>query len=191
MAEEKTFPMTLEGKQKLEQELEDLKMKRRPEVIKRIKIARSYGDLSENSEYESAKDEQAFVEGRISQIENMLQYAEIIDNDDVDKDEVSMGRKVTIKELPDEEPESYQIVGESESDPFNGKISNESPMAKGLLGHKVGEEVEIEIPNGTMNQTNLSMIKGPNSASGVWTFYDQLSNLLSFSFINRKSYLSP
>ncbi|WP_300923829.1 transcription elongation factor GreA, partial [uncultured Limosilactobacillus sp.] len=102
MAEEKTFPMTLEGKQKLEQELEDLKMKRRPEVIKRIKIARSYGDLSENSEYESAKDEQAFVEGRISQIENMLQYAEIIDNEDVDKDEVSMGRKVTIKELPDE-----------------------------------------------------------------------------------------
>ena len=139
MAEEKTFPMTLEGKQKLEEELEDLKMKRRPEVIKRIKIARSYGDLSENSEYESAKD------------------AEIIDNEDVDKDEVSMGRKVTIKELPDEEPESYQIVGESESDPFNGKISNESPMAKGLLGHKVGEEVEIEIPNGTMKVKILSV----------------------------------
>lgn len=157
MAEGKTFPMTLEGKQKLEEELEDLKMKRRPEVIKRIKIARSYGDLSENSEYESAKDEQAFVEGRISQIENMLQYAEIIDNEDVDKDEVSMGRKVTIKELPDEEPESYQIVGESESDPFNGKISNESPMAKGLLGHKVGEEVEIEIPNGTMKVKILSV----------------------------------
>lgn len=156
MAEEKTFPMTLEGKQKLEQELEDLKMKRRPEVIKRIKIARSYGDLSENSEYESAKDEQAFVEGRISQIENMLQYAEIIDNDDVDKDEVSMGRKVTIKELPDEEPESYQIVGESESDPFNGKISNESPMAKGLLGHKVGEVVDVDVPNGTIK---LKIIK--------------------------------
>ena len=74
-----------------------------------------------------------------------------------DKDEVSMGRKVTIKELPDEEPESYQIVGESESDPFNGKISNESPMAKGLLGHKVGEEVEIEIPNGTMKVKILSV----------------------------------
>lgn len=87
----------------------------------------------------------------------MLQYAEIIDNEDVDKDEVSMGRKVTIKELPDEEPESYQIVGESESDPFNGKISNESPMAKGLLGHKVGEEVEIEIPNGTMKVKILSV----------------------------------
>lgn len=151
MADEKTFPMTAEGKEKLEQELEDLRLKRRPEVIKRIKIARSYGDLSENSEYESAKDEQAFVEGRISQIENMLQYAVIIDNDDVAKDEVSMGRSVTFKELPDEEPETYTIVGESESDPMSGKISNESPMAKGLLGHKVGEKVDIDIPSGTMH----------------------------------------
>ena len=150
MAEEKTFPMTLEGKKKLEDELEEYRLKRRPEVIKRIKIARSYGDLSENSEYESAKDEQAMVESRIAQIENMLQYAEIIDNEDVDKDEVSMGRTITIQELPDEEPEEYQIVGESESDPFNGKISNESPMAKGLLGQKVGEVVEVEVPNGTI-----------------------------------------
>ena len=150
MAEEKTFPMTLEGKKKLEDELEEYRLKRRPEVIKRIKIARSYGDLSENSEYESAKDEQAMVESRIAQIENMLQYAEIIDNEDVDKDEVSMGRTITIQDLPDEEPEEYQIVGESESDPFNGKISNESPMAKGLLGHKVGEVVEVEVPNGTI-----------------------------------------
>ncbi|HJA47100.1 MAG TPA: transcription elongation factor GreA [Candidatus Limosilactobacillus excrementigallinarum] len=151
MADEKTFPMTAEGKEKLEQELEDLRLKRRPEVIKRIKIARSYGDLSENSEYESAKDEQAFVEGRISQIENMLQYAVIIDNDDVAADEVSMGRSVTFKELPDEEPETYTIVGESESDPLSGKISNESPMAKGLLGHKVGEKVDIDIPSGVMH----------------------------------------
>ena len=150
MAEEKSYPMTAEGKQKLEEELENLRLVRRPEVIKRIKIARSYGDLSENSEYESAKDKQSFVESRISQIEHMLQYSVIIDNNDVAADEVSMGRQVTFKELPDEEPETYQIVGESESDPLNGKISNESPMAKGLIGHKVGEEVEIEIPNGTM-----------------------------------------
>ena len=150
MAEEKSYPMTAEGKQKLEEELENLRLVRRPEVIKRIKIARSYGDLSENSEYESAKDEQSFVESRISQIEHMLQYSVIIDNNDVAADEVSMGRQVTFKELLDEEPETYQIVGESESDPLNGKISNESPMAKGLIGHKVGEEVEIEIPNGTM-----------------------------------------
>ena len=151
MADEKTFPMTADGKEKLEKELEDLRLKRRPEVIKRIKIARSYGDLSENSEYESAKDEQAFVEGRISQIENMLQYAVIIDNDDFAADEVSMGRSVTFKELPDEEPETYTIVGESESDPLSGKISNESPMAKGLLDHKVGEKVDIEIPSGVMH----------------------------------------
>ena len=151
MAEEKSFPMTADGKAKLEQELEDLRLVRRPEVINRIKIARSYGDLSENSEYESAKDEQAFVEGRISQIETMLQYAVIIDN------EVSMGREITFQELPDEEPESYTIVGESESDPLSGKISNESPMAKGLLGHKVGDTVEIEIPNGSMKVKILSV----------------------------------
>lgn len=150
MAEEKSFPMTAEGKKKLEKELEDLQLKRRPEVIKRIKIARSYGDLSENSEYESAKDEQAFVEGRISQIQNMLQYAVIIDNENVDKDEVTMGRTITFQELPDEDPETYQIVGESESDPLSGKISNDSPMAKGLIGHKVGETVEIDIPSGKM-----------------------------------------
>ena len=150
MAEEKSFPMTEDGKKKLEQELEDLRLVRRPEVINRIKIARSYGDLSENSEYESAKDEQAFVEGRISQIETMLQYAVIIDNDAVDKDEVSMGREITFQELPDEEPETYTIVGEAEADPFEGKISNESPIAKGLLGRKLGEEVTISTPGGDM-----------------------------------------
>lgn len=157
MAEEKSFPMTAEGKAKLEQELEDLRLKRRPEVIKRIKIARSYGDLSENSEYESAKDEQAFVEGRIAQIGTMLQYAVIIDNDAVAEDEVSIGREITFKELPDEEPETYTIVGESESDPIEGKISNESPLAKGLLGHKVGEQVTIEIPSGSMTVEILSV----------------------------------
>ena len=80
----------------------------------------------------------------------MLQYAVIIDNEDVDKDEVTMGRTITFQELPDEDPEAYQIVGESESDPLNGKISNDSPMAKGLIGHKVGETVEIDIPSGKM-----------------------------------------
>src|SRR5699024_12596587 len=112
--------------------------------------------LYENTKYKSAKDEQAMVESRMAQIENMLQYAEIIDNEDVDKDEVSMSRTITIQELPDEEPEKYQIVGESESDPINGKISNESPMAKGLLGHKVGEVVDVDVPNGTIK---LKIIK--------------------------------
>ena len=123
MAEEKTFPMTLEGKKKLEEELEDLKTNKRAEVIKRIKIARSFGDLSENSEYESAKDEQSFVEGRIKEIDNMLNHAEIIDNENVDADEVSVGKSVTFQE-EDDDPETYQIVGAAEADPLNGKSSN-------------------------------------------------------------------
>ncbi|HIX01565.1 MAG TPA: transcription elongation factor GreA [Candidatus Ligilactobacillus excrementigallinarum] len=149
MAEEKTFPMTLEGKRQLEEELEDLKTNKRAEIIKRIKIARSFGDLSENSEYESAKDEQSFVESRIKEIDNMLNHAEIIDNDNVDSNEVSVGKTVTFEE-DGEEPETYQIVGAAEADPFNGKISNESPIAKGLVGHKKGEKVTINTPGGEM-----------------------------------------
>lgn len=144
------YPMTEEGQQKLQNELEELKTVKRPKVIDRIKIARSYGDLSENSEYESAKDEQSMLETRISTVERMLQYAQIIDNDDTDKDEISVGKKVTFKELPDEDPEEYTIVGAAEADPMSGKISNESPIAKGLLGHRVGEKVTLETPGGDM-----------------------------------------
>ena len=147
--EEKTFPMTLEGKKKLEEELEELKTKKRPQIIERIKIARSFGDLSENSEYESAKDEQSFVENQIKEIGNMLNHAEIIDNGNVAPDEVSVGKTVTFQE-DDDEPETYQIVGAAESDPFNGKISNESPIAKGLIGHKKNEKVTITTPGGEM-----------------------------------------
>lgn len=116
MAEDKTYPMTEEGKVKLEKELEDLRINQRPEIINRIKIARSYGDLSENSEYESAKNEQSLLENRIKTVEHMLQYAEIIDSDKIDETEVSVGKIVTFKELPDEEPESYTIVGAAEAD---------------------------------------------------------------------------
>ena len=156
MAEEKTFPMTLEGKKKLEEELEDLKTNKRAEVIKRIKIARSFGDLSENSEYESAKDEQSFVEGRIKEIDNMLNHAEIIDNENVDVDEVSVGKSVTFQE-EDDDPETYQIVGAAEADPLNGKISNESPIAKGLVGHKKGERVTVTTPGGEMTVTIIDV----------------------------------
>ncbi|OAP98390.1 transcription elongation factor GreA [Ligilactobacillus aviarius] len=156
MAEEKTFPMTLEGKKKLEEELEDLKTNKRAEVIKRIKIARSFGDLSENSEYESAKDEQSFVEGRIKEIDNMLNHAEIIDNENVDADEVSVGKSVTFQE-EDDDPETYQIVGAAEADPLNGKISNESPIAKGLVGHKKGEKVTVTTPGGEMTVTIIDV----------------------------------
>lgn len=139
--------MTAEGKKKLEQELEDLKLKKRPEIIERIKIARGFGDLSENSEYTSAKDEQSVVESRISEIKTMLQYAEVVDVNDVDANEVSVGKKVTFQEA-DEEPETYQIVGSAESDPLAGKISNDSPIAQSLLGKKVGDTVTIETPGG-------------------------------------------
>lgn len=150
MADQKEFQMTAEGKKKLEAELEEYRTTKREEVIERIKIARSFGDLSENSEYESAKDEQAFVEGHIKELENMIRHAIVIDNEKVAADEISLGKTVTFQELPDEEPETYTIVGEAEADPFEGKISNESPIAKGLLGRKLGEEVTISTPGGDM-----------------------------------------
>jgi transcription elongation factor GreA len=147
---DKVYPMTQEGKEKLENELEQLKTVKRGEIVERIKIARSFGDLSENSEYESAKDEQAFVEGRIATIENMIRFAQIIDNDGVDEDEISIGKTVAFTELPDGEEEEYVIVGSAEANPFEGKISNESPIAQSLIGHKLGEEVLITTPGGDM-----------------------------------------
>lgn len=150
MAED-VYPMTKDGQIKLEKELEDLKTNQRPHVIEQIKIARSYGDLSENSEYKSAKNEQALLESRINTVEHMLQFAQIVDYIKTASDEVSVGKTVTFKELPDEEPEEYQIVGAAEADPLAGKVSNDSPIARGLLGHKVGEKIDIEIPDGTMH----------------------------------------
>ncbi|MGX7348824.1 transcription elongation factor GreA [Dolosicoccus paucivorans] len=147
--QEKVYPMTQEGLEKLEQELEDLKVNKRKEIVERIKIARSFGDLSENSEYDAAKDEQAFVEGRISTLEDMIRYAEIIDDKDIDQDEVTLGRKVTFQELPDGEEETYTIVGSAEADPLESKISNDSPIAKALLGKKIGDVVEVDTPGGT------------------------------------------
>lgn len=151
MAIEKVFPMTQAGKEKLEHELEQLKTVKRKEVVERIKIARSFGDLSENSEYDSAKEEQAFVEGRITTLENMIRNAKIIQEDEVSKDAVSLGRTVTFVELPDGDEESYTIVGSAEADPFEGKISNDSPIAKSLMGKKVGDQVTVQTPGGEMN----------------------------------------
>ncbi|MCA1056240.1 transcription elongation factor GreA [Rossellomorea aquimaris] len=151
MSTEKVYPMTLEGKEKLEKELENLKTVKRKEVVERIKIARSFGDLSENSEYDAAKDEQAFVEGRISTLENMIRNAKIIQENDMNSDTVQLGKKVTFVELPDGDEETYTIVGSAEADPFEGKISNDSPIAKSLLGHKVGEKVSVQTPGGEMS----------------------------------------
>ncbi|MBS2969790.1 transcription elongation factor GreA [Metabacillus sp. KIGAM252] len=158
MAVEKEFPMTKEGKEKLEQELEYMKTVRRKEVVERIKIARSFGDLSENSEYDSAKEEQAFVEGRITTLENMIRNAKIIVEDTSNSNSVALGKTVTFQELPNGEEESYAIVGSAEADPFEGKISNDSPIAKSLLGKQVGDEVTVQTPGGEM-QVKIVKIK--------------------------------
>ncbi|MFC7372736.1 transcription elongation factor GreA [Fictibacillus iocasae] len=151
MSDEKKHYMTQEGKQKLENELEYLKTEKRKEVVERIKVARSFGDLSENSEYDAAKDEQAFVEARIAQLEKMVRNAVIIEDNKDTSGTVSIGKSVRFLELPDGDEETYMIVGSAEADPFEGKISNDSPMAKSLLGKKAGDEVSVHTPGGDIS----------------------------------------
>ena len=138
MITEKKFPMTAAERKRLEEELEHLKIVKRKEVVERIKIALSYGDLSENSEYDSAKEDQAFLEGRISSLEGMLRNAMIITKDELNTDEVRLGKTVTFKELPDGDEETYTIVGSAEANPMEGLISNDSPIAKALIGRLKG-----------------------------------------------------
>ncbi|SDK52402.1 transcription elongation factor GreA [Sediminibacillus albus] len=157
MATEKNFYMTQEGKEKLENELNHLKTEKRQEVVERIKIARGFGDLSENSEYDAAKDEQAFVESRIAQVENMIRNAVIIENDNQNPNMVSLGKSVTFKELPDGDEESYTIVGSAEANPFEGKISNDSPIAKTLIGREIGEKVTVPTPGGDLEVEIISV----------------------------------
>ena len=160
MANEKQYPMTIAGKQKLEEELEQLKTVKRKEVVERIKIARSFGDLSENSEYDSAKEEQGFVEGRITTIESMLRNALIIEESGA-SDVVSLGKTVSFVELPDGDEEEYTIVGSAEADPFEGRISNDSPIARALLGRKVDDIVKLTTPGGDM-EVRIVSIKTAN-----------------------------
>ncbi len=141
---EKQHYMTLDGKAKIEHELNELKTVRRKEVVENIKIARDFGDLSENAEYDAAKEEQAMVEGRIAQLEEMLRNAVIIQDDAGDNSVVSIGKTVTFF-IHDE---TYTIVGGAEADPFTGKISNESPIAKALLGRTIGDVVTVQTPGG-------------------------------------------
>lgn len=157
MITEKKYPMTASGKEKLQEELEFLKTVKRKEVVERIKIARSYGDLSENSEYDSAKEDQAFVEGKISTLESMIRNAVIITEDELNTDEVQLGKTVTFKELPDGDEETYTIVGSAEANPMEGLISNDSPIAKALIGRSKDEEVEIVTPGGKMSVVILEI----------------------------------
>lgn len=150
-ANSKAVYLTQEGLNELKKELDNLINIRRPENIQAIKEARSLGDLSENAEYDAARDEQAQIESRIQTIEKMLENVEIITN--VDTDRVSIGTTVSIKYVDDEDDEDdedeYKIVGSQEADPFESKISNESPIAQALLEHKVGDIVTVESPNGS------------------------------------------
>jgi transcription elongation factor GreA len=146
----KEFLLTEEGLEKIKQELELLKTQKRHEVAQRLKEAISQGDLSENSEYDAAKEEQAFIETRIVTLENIIRNAKLISPENQDKNVVHVGSKVTIQELPDGDTETYTIVGTAESDPFSGKISNESPIGAELIGKKVGETIQVPAPSGAI-----------------------------------------
>ena len=146
MSEKKELFLTQEGLDELRKELDELLLVRRPEIITALKDARAQGDLSENAEYDAARTDQAIVESRIKELEAMLERAVIITN--VNTDVVSIGTKVTLEYIDDEEEEEYSIVGSSEADPFTNKISNESPIAKAIMGLKVGSVVSVESPNG-------------------------------------------
>ena len=148
MAEAKKVVMTYVGLKKMEQELENLKTVRRKEVAEKIKEARGQGDLSENAEYDAAKEEQGEIESRIIQLENLLRNAEVIDEDVLKMDVVNLGSKVTVLDVEFDEEMEYTIVGSTEADPMNGRISNESPLGMALLGQKVGATVMADTPDG-------------------------------------------
>ena len=138
--------LTQEGLEELKKELEELKMVKRPEVIEALKEARAQGDLSENAEYDAARNEQAIVESRIKELEVMVENAKVIEK--TNSDVVSLGCNVTIEYVDDNEKEEYSIVGSKEADPFSNKISNESPIAQAILGKKKGTTVSVDSPNG-------------------------------------------
>lgn len=155
MSEKKEFYITEEGLKQLKIDLEQLKMVKRPQVIEALKEARALGDLSENAEYEAARTEQAEVEGKILELEKLLEEAKIITK--VSTDSVSIGNKVEVEFVEDKEKDEYFIVGSKESDPFANKISNESPIAQALLNHKKGEKVTVDSPNGKFDLKILNI----------------------------------
>lgn len=148
MEQNKEYLLTQEGYDKLEAELEMLKTVRRKEVAERIKVAISFGDISENSEYDEAKNEQAQVEERIMMLEERVRKAVIIDESKIDANVVAVGSIVKIYDMDFEEEEEYKIVGSTEADPSNSKISNESPVGRSLIGRVVGDVIEVQVPDG-------------------------------------------
>ncbi len=156
---EKQIILTAEGLKKIEQKLDHLKSVRRREVAERIKQAIEFGDISENSEYEDAKNEQAFIEGEILTLEKMLRNAKLIDEDEISTDVVTIGSTVLLKDLEIGDMLEYTIVGSAEADPTESRISNESPVGEAILGRKVGSIVEVNVPAGTLKY-EIVEIKG-------------------------------
>ncbi|MBE6111870.1 MAG: transcription elongation factor GreA [Peptococcaceae bacterium] len=142
--------LTREGLQQLEEELENLRTVKRTEVKERLKEAIALGDLSENSEYDDAKNEQAFMEGRILELEKMIRNAKIIEEGEQQADVIRVGSLVTVKDIEFDEITEYRLVGTVEADPMNNRISNESPVGRALLGHKAGEVIDVEVPAGVI-----------------------------------------
>lgn len=159
MAETKKNILTYEGLKALEDELHELKVNRRREVAQKIKEAREQGDLSENAEYDAAKEEQRDIELRIEEIDKILKNAEVVDDNDGDSSVINVGCTVTIKDLEFNEEMEYKIVGSTEADSLKGKISNESPVGKALIGAQKGETVEVEPPAGIIKYEILDFHK--------------------------------
>lgn len=155
----KSIMITAEGLKQLEEELDLLRGEKRREIAEKIKVARSYGDLSENSEYDDAKNEQAILEARIKTIEATLKVAVIIDENDINSEIVRVGSQVKLENITLGREVTYRITGSNEANPKEGKISDESPIGKGLLGHKAGDVVEIEAPSGVIGFKILEISK--------------------------------
>ena len=156
---EKEVLLTVQGLKKLEEELEQYKSVRRRDVAERIKQAIEFGDISENSEYEDAKNEQAWIEGRILTLEKMLRNAKIIDDENLGTDEVTLGSTVQIRDLEFDEVLEYTIVGSMEADPGNRMISNESPVGKAILGKSKGSVVEVTVPAGVLKYQIVEILR--------------------------------
>lgn len=156
---EKKTVLTREGKEKLEEELETLKVERRDEVAEKLKEARAQGDLSENAEYDAAKDEQAEIEARIEEIEQILKNAEVHDETDTDVTKAGIGATVTILDMEFNDEYTYKIVGSTEASSLDNKISNESPVGNAIIGHSEGDVVTIETPDGESAEFKILAIK--------------------------------
>ena len=155
----KVVKLTIDGLKKLEEELEYLKTVARTDIAERIKVARGYGDLSENSEYDDAKNEQAKIEARIAEVEAFIKNHEIISDTDIDSDTVSIGVSVEIQDVVNKTTSKFNIVSSAESDPLNNHISDESPVGKALIGKKIGDKVTVETPVGEKVYKIISIIK--------------------------------